>query len=182
MKHFLEYFPLLAFFISYYLFDVYTATAVLIGASVLQLILLQILFKKIPRQNWVVFAVVTLFGALTLYFHDDNFIKLKPSIIYGIFALVLLGYQFIGQSIPKKFMGKEIDAPDAVWRNLTFGWAFTCAFAGALNFWIAFNLPLDTWVNFKVFGLTILTFIMFICSGVYLYKYMPNDDDTEQQK
>ena len=107
MKHILEYFPLVAFFISYYIFDVYVATAVLIGATALQLILLKIIFNTIERKNWVVFAVVTIFGALTLYFHDDNFIKLKASIIYSIFALVLIGYQVIGQSIPKKFMGKE---------------------------------------------------------------------------
>ncbi|MGB0835605.1 MAG: septation protein A [Psychrobium sp.] len=176
MKHLLEYLPLAAFFISYYLFDVYIATAVLIGATVLQLIALQVIFKKIERQNWIVFGVVSVFGALTLYFHDDNFIKLKPSIIYGVFALVLLGYQLVGQSIPQKLMGSEIDAPSHVWRNLSFGWAATCVIAGVLNFWIAFNLSLDTWVNFKVFGLTALTFIMFICSGVYIYKYMPSDD------
>lgn len=182
MKHFLEYFPLLAFFITYYLFDVYAATAVLIGMTFLQLILLKIIYKTIERKNYVVFAIVTIFGALTLYFHDDNFIKLKASIIYAIFAVVLLAYEFMGQSIPQKFMGKDIPAPATIWRKISFGWAFTCLFASALNYWVAFNLSLDTWVNFKVFGLMGLTFLMFIVTGVYLYKYMPNDDDSQEQK
>lgn len=181
MKQILEFIPLLAFFISYYLFDVYTATAVLIGASVLQLVLLQVMYKKIERQNWVVLAVVVIFGALTLYFHNDNFIKLKPSIIYGVFALVLITYQLTGQSIPKKLMGQDINAPSYVWRNLSIGWSCTCVLAGVLNFFIAFNMNLDAWVNFKVFGLTTMTFIMFICSGIYLYKYMPEDEQTNKE-
>lgn len=180
MKHFLEYFPLLAFFITYYLFDVYVATAVLIGATFLQLILLKLIYKTIERKNYVVFAIVTLFGALTLYFHDDNFIKLKASIIYAIFAVVLLAYEFMGQSIPKKIMGKDIPAPIAIWRHISLGWAATCLLASGLNYWVAFNLSLDTWVNFKVFGLMGLTFLMFIATGVYLYKYLPSDDSQEQ--
>jgi intracellular septation protein len=179
MKHILEYFPLLAFFISYYIFDVYVATAILIGATCLQLILLKIIFNEIERKNWVVFAVVTLFGALTLYFHNDDFIKLKASIIYSVFAIVLLGYQFIGQSIPQKFMGKDIPAPDHIWRNVSYGWAVTCLLAAIANYWVAFNLSLDTWVNFKVFGLMGLTFVMFIITGIYLYKYMPNDEEEQ---
>jgi len=181
MKHILEYFPLIAFFIIYYIFDVYTATAVLIGATFLQLILLKLIYNEIERKNWVVFIVVAAFGALTLYFHNDDFIKLKASIIYSVFAIILLGYQFVGQSIPQKFMGKDIPAPDKIWRNVSYGWAITCIFAAAVNYYIAFNFSLDAWVNFKVFGLMGLTFVMFIITGIYLYKYMPNEEEEEQK-
>ena len=180
MKQILEFFPLLAFFIAYYIFDVYVATAVLIGATSLKLILLQLLFKEIERKNWIEFLIIAAFGALTLYFHNDSFIKLKASIIYCVFFCVLLGYQYVGQSIPQKLMGKDIPAPDHVWKNITYGWAATCLLAAASNYWVAFNLSLDTWVNFKVFGLMGLTFVMFIFTGAYLYKYMPKDEESNK--
>jgi len=182
MKNLLEYIPLFAFFIAYYVFDVYVATSVLIGATALQLIMLKVLFKEIERKNWIIFSVVTVFGALTLYFHDDDFIKLKATIIYCVFFCVLLGYQYVGNSLPKKLMGQEMNAPDYVWRNVSYGWAATCLLAAVLNYWIAFNLSLDAWVNFKVFGIMGIIFTMFIATGFYLYKYMPQDsDDTSTE-
>ncbi|MDP2560230.1 septation protein A [Psychrobium sp. 1_MG-2023] len=182
MKQLLDFLPLLAFFITYYLIDVYAATGALIAATVIQLALLQIIFKKIERSHWITFAVVSVFGALTLYLHDDAFIKWKVSIIYGIFAVVLLAYQVMSDPIPKKLLGTEIDAPDSVWRNITLGWALTCIVSAIANYYIAFNLSLDTWVNFKVFGLTALTFVLFIVTGIYLYKYMPEDEETSEQE
>lgn len=180
MKNILEYFPLLAFFIAYYIFDIYVATKVLIATTALQLILLQVIYKTIERKNWIVFAVVATFGALTIYFHNDNFIKLKASIIYCVFFFVLLTYQYIGQSLPKKLMGSDIPAPDNVWKNVTYGWAATCLLAAGTNYWVAFNLSLDAWVNFKVFGLMGLTFVMFIFTGAYIFKYIPNDEDSPE--
>ena len=179
MKYFLEFFPLLAFFISYYLFDIYVATAILIAASMLQLLLLKILLKKIPRNNWIVFAIIVTFGSLTLYLQSDDFIKWKATIVYSIFACIIVVYQRIGKSIPKKMMGKDINAPDHIWRNVSYAWGLTCVVAAIANYLVAFNLSLDTWVNFKVWGLTGSTFVLFICTGIYLFKYMPEEDEQE---
>jgi len=181
MKQILEFFPLLAFLIAYYLVDVYVATSVLIGTTALKLLLLQLLFKEIERKSWIEFVIITAFGALTLYFHNDLFIKLKASIIYCIFFCVLIAYQYIGQSIPKKLMGNDIPAPEHVWKNVTYGWAATCLLAAISNYWVAFNLSLDTWVNFKVFGLMGLSFTMFIVTGIYLYKYIPQDEQDSDK-
>ncbi len=179
MKQLLEFLPLLAFFISYYLFDVYVATGTLIVATAVQLLLLKLLFGSIARNNWIIFAIILCFGSLTLYLQNDDFIKWKATIIYSVFACVMIIYQRIGKSIPKKMMGKDIKAPDAVWRNVSYAWGLTCIGAAILNYFVAFNLSLDTWVNFKVFGLTGLTFLLFICTGIYLFKYMPEENDQE---
>jgi len=181
MKQLLDFLPLLAFLITYYLFDVYAATTVLMGATALQLVLLQLLFKRIEKANWIAMVAIAVFGSLTLYFHDDAFIKWKVTIIYSLFALVIAAYQLFSDPIPKKLLGKEMQAPNSAWRNVSIGWFCACLFAAALNYFIAFNLSLDTWISFKVFGLSGLTVVLFIITGIYLYQYMPESTDQENE-
>ncbi|NRA84119.1 MAG: septation protein A [Gammaproteobacteria bacterium] len=180
MKQLLDFFPLLAFFITYYLFDVYIASGALISATILQIALLQILSQKVERVHWMTLGMVVVFGGLTIYFHDDTFIKWKVTIIYTLFGFLLAGYQYFGDPIPKKMLGAEIEAPDSAWFKVNVCWIATCWLAALLNYYIAFNFDLDTWVNFKVFGLTGATFVLFIATGVYLYQYIP--EQTEEEK
>lgn len=180
MKQLLEFLPLLAFLITYYLFDIYIGTAVLMGATVLQIVLLKVLYGHIEKSHWLALGAIMIFGSLTLYLRDDAFIKWKVTIIYALFTLVILGYQFLAQPIPKKLFGKEMDAPDSAWRNVSIGWAGCCILAATLNYYIAFNMSLEFWVNFKVFGLFGLTMLLFIVTGIYLYKYIPQE--TEEEK
>lgn len=180
MKQLLEFLPILAFFITYYIFDIYVGTAVLMGATALQLILLKVLFGKIEKSHWIAMVAIVIFGSLTLYLQDDAFIKWKVTVIYCLFAVLLIGYQIFSTPIPQKLMGGEIQAPSIVWRNISISWAGTCLFAAALNYYIAFNMSLEFWVNFKVFGLFSLTMVLFILTGVYLYKYMPETNDNEK--
>jgi len=179
MKQLLDFLPLLAFFIAYYLFDIYIGTAVLMVATALQLILLKVLFNKIEKVHWIAMIAIVIFGSLTLYLRDDAFIKWKVTIIYSLFAIVITTYQLLDNPLPKKLLGAEMKAPDFVWRNVSIGWALCCIFAAALNYYIAFNLSLEFWVNFKVFGLFGLTMLLFIITGIYLYKYMPESDEQE---
>lgn len=181
MKQLLDFLPLLAFFITYYIFDIYVGTGVLIVATAIQLVLLQVIFKKIEKSNWLAMVAILIFGSLTLYLRDDAFIKWKVTIIYSLFALVIIGYQLFDQPIPKKLLGAEMNAPLHVWRNVSVGWATSCVAAALLNYYIAFNMSLEFWVNFKVFGLFGLTMLLFIVTGLYLYKYMPESTDQESQ-
>ncbi len=179
MKQLLEFLPLLAFLISYYLFDIYIGTGVLMVATAVQLILLKVLFNKIEKSHWIALVAIVIFGSLTLYLRDDAFIKWKVTIIYSLFALVIAGYQLFSDPIPKKLLGGDMNAPDFVWRNVSLGWVASCFGAALLNYYIAFNMSQEFWVNFKVFGLFGLTMLLFIVTGVYLYKYMPESTDQE---
>lgn len=179
MKQLLDFLPLLAFLISYYLFDVYFASGALITATILQIAILQIFYKKIERVHWLTLAMVIVFGGLTIYFHDDAFIKWKVTIIYSLFGLLLAGYQWLGEPIPQKMLGGDIEAPDHVWRNINFSWITACLLAALLNYYIAFNFEMDIWVNFKVFGLTAMTLVLFVATAAYLYKYIPEQPNEE---
>ena len=180
MKQLLDFFPLLAFLISYYLFDVYIASGALISATILQIALLQILFNKVDRVHWMTLGMVVVFGGLTIYFHDEAFIKWKVTIIYTMFGFLLAGYQYFGDPIPKKMLGADIDAPDSAWFKVNLCWIFTCFGAALLNYYIAFNFTLDTWINFKVFGLTGATFVLFIATATYLFRFIPEQTDQEK--
>src|SRR5271154_468054 len=91
MKFLYDLFPVILFFIAFKLTDIYVATGVAIGATVLQIGLLAVLGKKIDPMLWVSFAIIVVFGGATLILHDETFIKWKPTVLYWMFAVVLAG-------------------------------------------------------------------------------------------
>ena len=175
MKQLLDFLPLVIFFTVYKLYDIYTATGALIAASAIQLIVIYVIYKHIEKMHLITFAMVTVFGSLTLFFHNDAFIKWKVSIVYALFAIGLAVSQFIGKSALKSMLGKEMKVEDKIWAQVTWYWVSFFVLCGFANIYIAFNLPLETWVNFKVFDLTALTLINTVITVVYLYKHMQDE-------
>ncbi|MGL5047757.1 MAG: septation protein A [Shewanella sp.] len=179
MKQLLDFLPLVIFFAVYKFFDIYIASGALIAATALQLILTYALYKKLEKMHWITFAMVTVFGTLTLVFHDDAFIKWKVTIIYGLFAIALGVSQLLNKSILKSMLGKEMQVADNIWAHVTWYWVVFFAVCGLVNIYVAFSLPLETWVNFKVFGLTALTLVNTVITVFYLYKHLPEEQRKE---
>ncbi|MGK0409210.1 MAG: intracellular septation protein [Shewanella psychromarinicola] len=182
MKQLLDFLPLVIFFAVYKLYDIYAATAVLIAASAIQLVITYLLFKHIEKMLLATFAMITVFGSLTLFFHDDAFIKWKVTIVYALFAIGLIASQMMGKPALKSMLGKEMKVDDKIWTQITWYWVSFFVVCGIANIYVAFSLPLEMWVNFKVFGLTALTLINTVVTVLYLYKHIqedttqPNDD------
>ena len=178
MHAILEYLPLIIFFVFYKFFDVYWATASLIVTSALQIFYYMIKKEPVPKRNWIFFALIVVFGGLTIFLQDDDFLKWKVTIINGIFAFVLFISDVVfKKNLLKQLIGENLTLPEKIWSRLNLSWAIFFAVCGVLNIYIASNYSLDTWVNFKVFGLTAMTFIFAIASVLTLYKYMPKDDE-----
>jgi intracellular septation protein len=176
MKQFFEFIPLVIFFIVYKMVDIYAATAALMVAT--GLVLAYNYFKngKVEKMHVITFVMILVFGGLTLILHDDTFIKWKVTVIYALFSISLLVSQLIFKKpIIKQMLGKELSLPDSVWNNLNTAWALFFAILGALNVYVAFSLPQEVWVNFKVFGLLGATLVFTVLSGLYLYKYLPKE-------
>lgn len=182
MHALLEYLPLIIFFVIYKFQDVYWATAALIIASALQIIYHVIKKEPVPKRNLIFFGLIVVFGGLTIFLQNDAFLKWKVTIINGVFALALLVSQYgFKKNLIKQFLGESLTLPDNIWSKLNLSWAGFFLFCGLLNIYIAYSYPLDTWVNFKVFGLTGLTFVFAIVSIMSLYKYMPKDEQNLDQ-
>jgi intracellular septation protein len=183
MHAILEYIPLVIFFVFYKFADIYWATGSLIVASAIQIAYFLITKKPVPKRNLIFFGLIAVFGGLTIYMHDDTFLKWKVTIIQSIFAIALIVSQKVfNKNIIKEFLGEALVLPEEIWNKLNLSWAIFFAICGVLNWYIAFNFSLETWVNFKVFGLTILTFIFAIGSIVSLHKYMPEDPQEEEKE
>ncbi|WP_434928868.1 septation protein A [Shewanella sp. HL-SH4] len=180
MKQLLDFLPLVIFFAVYKFADIYTATGVLIAATAVQLMVTYLLYKQVEKMHLITFAMVTVFGSLTLFFHDDAFIKWKVTIVYGLFAVGLGVSQLMGKSALKSMLGKEMIVQDKIWAQVTWYWVSFFIICGIVNIYVAFSLPLETWVNFKVFGLTALTLINTVVTVVYLFKHMENPPEDQK--
>ncbi len=179
MKQLIEFVPLIIFFVLYKMHDIYIATGALIVATVIQLLILWVLYKKVEKMQLITAALVVVFGAMTLFFQDDNFIKWKVTIVYVLFAAGLLITHLMNKPLIKGMLSKEISLPEKIWRNINHAWVAFFALLAAANIIIAYRMPLDVWVNFKVFGLMALTLLYTLATGLYVYKHMTKEADPE---
>lgn len=182
MKQMLDFIPLIIFFALYKMYDIYTATGALIVASAVQIVLTYVIYKKVEKMQIITFLMVAVFGGMTIFLHDDNFIKWKVTIVYALFAIGLTVSHLMGKSAIKGMLGKEITLPEAVWSKINWAWTLFFTLCAILNVYVAFSLPLDVWVNFKVFGLLIATFAFTLLTGVYIYKHLPKDQHLQKDQ
>lgn len=181
MKQLLDFIPLIIFFALFKFYDIYIATGALIVATAAQIGITYLVYKKLEKIQLITFALVTVFGGMTIVLHDADFIKWKVTILYVVFALGLTISHLMGRSAIKSMLGKELVLPDAVWAKINWAWVLFFAVCAVINIYVAYRLPLDVWVNFKVFGLLIATFVYTLLTGIYIYKHMPREQKDSQQ-
>jgi len=149
------------------------ATAVAIVATMAQITYLLLRGRKVDGMLWISLAIIVVFGGATIYFHNETFIKWKPTVLYWVFAVVLIGAQItMGKNLIRLMMKAQIDLPDPVWTRLNLAWAGFFAAMGALNLYIAYNFPTSVWVNFKLFGFMGLMIAFVIAQTMFLSKYI----------
>jgi intracellular septation protein A len=179
MKFLFDFFPVLLFFISYKLYDIFVATSVGIAATCVQVTVFWVKHHRFEKMHLVSLGLIVLFGGATLWLKDPVFIKWKPTVLNWLFAVVFLGSQFIGgKTIVERIMGKTINVPDPVWLQLNLSWVVFFLAMGAANLFVAYNFDESTWVDFKLFGMMGLTFTFVIAQAFFLARHMPEDKRT----
>ncbi len=182
MKFLYDFFPILLFFIAYKIYGIYAATAVAIAASFVQVGWYWLKNRRFENMHLITLALLVVFGGLTLFLQDETFIKWKPTVINWLFGLVFLGSQFIGKkTIVERMMGANIELPAAVWPRINMAWALFFVFLGFVNIYVMQNFDTDTWVNFKLFGMTGLTLVFILGQGLYLTRFMKDEPTTETE-
>ena len=173
MKFFFDLFPLLVFFIVFKFWGIFTATATAMGATVLQIIWVAVRKRRVDTMLWVNLMVIILFGGATLTFHNEAFIKWKPTVLYWVFASAMLVAQLsFRKNALKGMLNHKIDLPEKIWQQLNLAWSLFLAVLGALNLVIAYYFSTEMWVNFKLFGSSVLMLIFIVAQGVWLAKYI----------
>jgi intracellular septation protein len=188
-KFLIDFFPLLAFFITYKTKDIYWATGVLMVAAAIQTIGNYLLTKKWEKMHLYVLGFALFFGGLTLFLHDDRFIKLKVTLFFWFVAIVFLFHQFVTKTLTLKQLMEAITkeqwpVPEAVWSRLNLLWGITAFIVGALNLWVAFVLSVDNndlWVNFKVWGISVIQFVLMFYTIARLFRFMPESTETTKE-
>lgn len=183
MKQLIEFIPLILFFIVYKSYGVQEAAWVLVSSTVAQLLLFKYLYKKIEKNQWIMGIAVVFFGMLTAYFNDLAFLKWKVTIVNLLFAAALLVSQFIfHKPLIQALLGKELKLPEAVWAKLNLGWAAFFVVCAVINVVISTFFSDDAWANFKVFGLTGLSLLAVLGTGVFLYPYLKQQEQHSNDK
>ena len=175
MKLFLDFFPVVLFFVAYKFAGIYVATGVAIVATIVQIAYAHFVLKKVEPMMWGSMAIILIFGGLTLFLHNPTFIKWKPTVLYWAMGGTLAIGALLGRNFLRKIMEAQLQLPDAIWSRLNWAWVSFFAFMGVLNIYIAYNYSEETWVNFKLFGGMGLMFLFVLAQGLMLARYMPED-------
>ncbi len=166
LKLALEIGPLGVFFIVNARVDIFTATGAFMAAVVIALSINYWLERRLPIMPLVSGFFVLVFGALTLILNDELFIKLKPTIVNGLFAAILFGGLLMGRALLKPLLGTMLQLDPAGWRKLTFAWACFFVLLAVINEIVWRNFSTEFWAGFKLFGIMPLTLVF---SGAALF-------------
>ena len=182
MKLLYDIFPVIVFFIIYKLFGIYVATGALIVASAVQIAYLWLRHRRVETMHVITFVLVLVFGGATIILHDAKFLQWKVSIVNWLFGLAFLFSQWFTQKpLIQRILEQNVGLPQPIWRRLNSMWAIFFLIMGVLNAIVAHWFSLNTWVDFKVFGILGLTILFVILQSAYLYRHLKNYPQPEKR-
>jgi len=166
------------------------ATGVAIVASFVQVGYHWLQTRKFEKMHIFSLTLITVLGGLTIMFGNPDFVKWKPSVLNWLFAAVFFISFFIGEkTLVERAMGNQIELPEAIWNRLNIAWVVFFIISGAANLYVAFYYALemdektrmDTWVDFKLFGLMGLTLVFIILQAIYLTRHISEEDEAIEE-
>lgn len=176
MKILIDFFPILLFFGAYKVYDIYVGTAVLMGATVLQMAMIYGIDRKLQAMHKITLVLILLFGTLTLVLHDDRFIKWKPTVLYAAMSIALaIAIWVFRKNFLKLLLGSQLALPDAVWHRLNVAWVVYTAFMALTNSYVVLNFSTEAWVSFKLWGYA-FPLVFLIGQGIYIAPHIQSDD------
>ncbi len=167
--------PLLIFFAANGLFGIFTATAVFMAAMLIVIAVGIVVERKLSPIPLITGALVLVFGGLTLWLSNDIFIKIKPTILYAMFAAILIGGLAFDRLFIKLVLGQTLRLDDAAWRVLTWRWAAFFIALAVLNEIVWRNVSTNTWVAFKVWAVFPLTLLFAMAQAPFISRHQIED-------
>ncbi|MBT5293622.1 MAG: septation protein IspZ [Cellvibrionales bacterium] len=192
MKQILELIPLILFFLTFkmdgetleilsfsYQFDgIYSATAILMAATGVQVVLTRLLTGKVEKQLLWLFGIIVVAGSATLILRNDIFIMWKPTVFNWGLALVLLGGLLFGkQSLLEKMLGQQLELPAIAWLRLNQLWITNFLIVGSLNLYVAYNFSQAAWVDYKLYSSIGFTLLLMILTMIIVVPHIKDKAD-----
>ena len=173
----LDFLPLILFFAVLTWKGIFVATAVFMAAIAFVVVYTLTRHRRVSPMLAVTAAIVLVLGGLTLYLHDKTFIKIKPTIAYTIFAIILAGGLMTGRNFIKLLLEQSFHLPDAQWRTLTIRWIGFFLFMAVLNEIVWRNFSDEIWAGFKLFGAIPLTIVFALAQTPFILKHQIEEKD-----
>ncbi len=193
MKQLLEFIPIALFFIVYQLdgeilvlggwqheFDgIFSATAVLIGATALQILIARVASGFWDKRSLWTFVAVSVFGGATLILRDQTFIQWKPTIFNWALAIAFGVFHFIGdRNLLERTLGAQLELPKAVWAKLNVLWVSNFLIVGALNLYVAYGYSEATWVSYKLYSAIGFTLLLTVLTAVLVSPHLQAEESA----
>lgn len=176
MKFLIDFLPILLFFIAYKMGDIYSATGILMAATVVQMLLIWRMEGRLQTLHKITLVLVLGFGALTLGLHDERFIKWKPTLLYtGLAAALAIAHWGFGKNALQSMLGQQLKLAPLVWHRLNISWVLYCLFMAAINAYVAAYFSTDAWVDFKLWGY-IFPVVFILGQGIYVSRHSPKEE------
>lgn len=181
LKPTVDYGPLAVFGVAYWLYGFMPATAALIGASGVVLVLSLAIERRVPIVPVVTAAVVGVFGGLTLWLQDPTWVKMKPTIVQAIMAAILLGGLAIGKPLLRPLLGTALSMDHQGWVKLTMRFGLFFIVMAVLNEIVWRTQSQDFWVAFKLFGITGMTLVFAISQAPMMTRHQLAEEEENTQ-
>jgi len=175
IKFILDTLPLVLFFIFYKTDGIFAATSTLVFSSILCMALRWAIFKHVPAMAVVGTILLCVFGGLTIYFNNSMFIKIKPTIVYSLFSMVLILCVIFNKNALSFISGGALKLPAKDWKKICLFFALVFLTCALLNELVWRNFSDDTWVSFKVIVFPLINITAFLISYfIFLRKALSN--------
>jgi intracellular septation protein len=173
MKALIEFLPVIAFFVAFKLGNIFTATLVGIVATAAVVAYLKLTKQKVQPILWLGLIVISVFGGLTLFFHDESFIKWKPTVLYCVSASALLvGLYGFRKNLLQWLLGQQLELPPGVWNVLSNAWAGFFGALGLINAYVVLNYTTEQWVYWRTWIITGAIFAFAIGVALYVSRHI----------
>lgn len=195
MQQILEILPVVLFFIAYYLngqtltlgdhslyFDgIYTATAVLMAATAVQLLLTLAISRKLEKRLVLLALVVFITGGLTIGLHNNIFILWKPTIFNWALAIAFIAAPFFAgnKTLIERMLGSQLTLPANIWQKMNKLWIANFLIVGALNLVVAYLFSESFWVSYKLYSSIIFTLLITVITAVLVAPYLKDQANTQ---
>jgi intracellular septation protein len=162
---------------------IYTATAVLMVATIVQVGITWFLNRKLEKREMLLLAVVLIAGSMTLIFQNKIFIQWKPTLFNGVLALVFIFAPLIGdkKTLLERTLGTQLSLPNQAWKKLNILWICNFVFAGLANLYVAYGYSEETWVSYKLYSSIGFTLVLSLITALLIAPYIKDEPEPKEQ-